>query len=193
LLELYELVGDFNARQLLDAFIDKRAEWWAATQHDARTVKRSIRRRHCCGWNALCGDDARAMRAVVVGRACAGALAPARRYPAGAGRCANKTRAVAIESALTAEPALENFDALYSQFFDDKDKPRKNGKVKTPLAALVQHFGGRGAALEAFEAEFNAIGDDCGSCRDAARKRLVMQLNAAVFTAGRAYLECYQR
>ncbi|MFX5756926.1 hypothetical protein ABTE27_23535, partial [Acinetobacter baumannii] len=34
LLELYELAGDFNARQLLDAFIDKRAEWWAATQDD---------------------------------------------------------------------------------------------------------------------------------------------------------------
>ncbi|MFL6719648.1 MAG: UvrD-helicase domain-containing protein, partial [Burkholderiaceae bacterium] len=32
LLALYEQLGDWTTRRLLDAFIDKRAEWWAANQ-----------------------------------------------------------------------------------------------------------------------------------------------------------------
>nr|WP_216667272.1 UvrD-helicase domain-containing protein [Herbaspirillum rubrisubalbicans] len=190
LLELYELVGDFNTRQLLDAFIDKRAEWWAATQGDGEEAEPSPLR-----WlEALCGDDARrdARLALwddvpLVARASQVAVL------LGQGGSLNKNRAVAIESALTAGPALEHFDALYSQFFDDKDKPRKNGKVKSLLAALTQHFATSDeAALAAFEEEFNAIGEALRKLQGRSKEKLVLQLNRALFAAGRAYLDCYQ-
>ncbi|MCO4859329.1 UvrD-helicase domain-containing protein [Herbaspirillum sp. WGmk3] len=196
LLELYELAGDFNARQLLDAFIDKRAEWWAATQDDdGEEDEETVDMPSPLRWlEDLCGPDAqRDARlslwddAALVERASQIAIL------LGQGGSANKTRAVAIESALTAGPTLENFDALYSQFFDDKDKPRKNGKVKSLLAALVQHFGSsEEAALTAFEEEFNAIGHALRKLQGRSKEKAVLQLNRALFTAGRTYLACYQ-
>jgi ATP-dependent helicase/nuclease subunit A len=43
LLTLYEIVGDSNAGKLLEAFIDKRAEWWAAsTSGDAMAMLREL-------------------------------------------------------------------------------------------------------------------------------------------------------
>lgn len=195
LLELYELAGDFNARQLLDAFIDKRAEWWAATQDDEEEGGEENVMPSPLRWlEDLCGADAQRDARLslwevptLVARASQIAIL------LGQGGSANKTRAVAIESALTAGPALENFDALYNQFFDDKDKPRKNGKVKSLLAALVQHFeAGEEAALSAFEDEFNAIGAELRSLQGRSKEKGVLQLNRALFTAGRAYLASYQ-
>lgn len=194
LLELYELAGDFNARQLLDAFVDKRAEWWAATQHDGDDSEEIDTPTPLLWLQALCGEDAlRDARlslwddAALVERASRIAIL------LGQGGTANKTRAVAIESALTAGPALVHFDALYSQFYDDKDKPRKNGKVKSLLAAVVQHFQvSEDAALEAFDSEFNAVGTELRKLQGRSKEKQVLQLNGALFIAGRAYLDSYQ-
>lgn len=201
LLELYELAGDFNARQLLDAFIDKRAEWWAATQDDGQDGEEGEEEQdeHAAPaplrWlQALCGADAqRDARLSLWEEHALMARTSQLAILLGQGGSANQARAVAIELALTAGPALEHFDALYSQFFDDKDKPRKNGKVKSLLAALVRHFeASEDAALTAFEAEFNAVGEALRKLQGRSKERDVLQLNAALFTAGRAYLACYQ-
>lgn len=195
LLELYELVGDFNTRQLLDAFIDKRAEWWAATQDDDEEDGEESLISSPLRWlEDLCGPDAqRDARLSLWEDPTLVARASQLAILLGQGGSANKTRAVAIESALTAGPALENFDALYNQFFDEKEKPRKNGKVKSLLAAVVQHFGtGEEAALSAFEDEFNAVGAELRSLQGRSKEKGVLQLNRALFTAGRAYLASYQ-
>ncbi|WP_433693451.1 UvrD-helicase domain-containing protein [Herbaspirillum seropedicae] len=198
LLELYELAGDFNARQLLDAFIDKRAEWWAATQDDDQGDEEGAEEHAAPAplrWlQALCGADAqRDARLSLWEEHALVARASQLAILLGQGGSANQARAVAIESALSAGPALEHFDALYSQFFDDKDKPRKNGKVKSLLAALVQHFeASEDAALAAFEMEFNAVGEALRKLQGRSKEKDVLQLNAALFTAGRAYLACYQ-
>ncbi|WP_443112941.1 UvrD-helicase domain-containing protein [Herbaspirillum seropedicae] len=198
LLELYELAGDFNARQLLDAFIDKRAEWWAATQDDDQEDEEGAEEHAAPAplrWlQALCGADAqRDARLSLWEEHALVARASQLAILLGQGGSANQARAVAIESALSAGPALEHFDALYSQFFDDKDKPRKNGKVKSLLAALVRHFeASEDAALTAFETEFNAVGEALRKLQGRSKEKDVLQLNAALFTAGRAYLACYQ-
>jgi hypothetical protein len=46
---LYDLVGDASARRLLDAFLSKRAEWWAACLDGAAPLDNLL---------ALCGADA---------------------------------------------------------------------------------------------------------------------------------------
>jgi ATP-dependent helicase/nuclease subunit A len=194
LLELYELAGDFNARNLLDAFIDKRAEWWASTRRDGDDADEVEMPTPLLWLERLCGDDARVdARLALWGDAAlcdrAGRLA----LLLGQGGTANQARAVAIESALGADASLDNFEALYQQFFDDKDKPRKNGKVKSFIAALVKQFGGgEEAALEAFEQEFNAVGEALKALQSRSKEKLVMQLNRALFAAGRAYLDFYQ-
>ncbi|KAF1042519.1 MAG: ATP-dependent helicase/nuclease subunit A [Herbaspirillum frisingense] len=194
LLELYELVGDFNARNLLDAFIDKRAEWWAATQHDGDDADQVDIPTPLLWLEQLCGDDARLdARLSLWNETALCSRASQLAVLLGQGGAANKTRATAIESALTAGAAVENFDALYAQFFDDKDKPRKNGKVKSFVAALVQHHGeGEDAALDAFEREFNAVGEALRKLQLRSKEKLVLQLNRALFAAGRAYLDFYQ-
>ncbi|WP_192858511.1 UvrD-helicase domain-containing protein [Herbaspirillum robiniae] len=195
LLELYDLAGDFNARNLLDAFIDKRAEWWAATQDDGDDADQVDMPTPLLWLEQMCGDDARLDARLSLWetrelRERASLLA----VLLGQGGAANKARAVAIESALTAGAGLENFEALYTQFFDDKDKPRKNGKVKSLVAALVKQFGADSddAALETFEAQFNAVGEALRALQLRSKEKLVVQLNRALFAAGRAYLDFYQ-
>nr|WP_255515745.1 MULTISPECIES: UvrD-helicase domain-containing protein [unclassified Herbaspirillum] len=192
LLELYELAGDFNARNLLDAFLDKRAEWWASTQQDDGEGEGEPTP---LAWlEQLCGSDARLDARLSLWddsglRERIGQLA----LLLGQGSAANKARATAIETALTEGASLDNFDALFSQFYDDKDKPRKNGKVKAFLAALARHYNAdEEAALEAFEQDFNVAGEALAALQQRSKEKTVLQLNRALFGAGRAYLDFYQ-
>uniref|UniRef100_UPI00058CA5ED UvrD-helicase domain-containing protein n=1 Tax=Herbaspirillum lusitanum TaxID=213312 RepID=UPI00058CA5ED len=58
LLELYDLAGDSGARNLLDSFLDKRAEWWAATMPPLSSEEAPLQ------WlEELCGPDAARARA----------------------------------------------------------------------------------------------------------------------------------
>jgi ATP-dependent helicase/nuclease subunit A len=195
LLELYALAGDFNARNLLDAFLDKRAEWWASTLHDDAGEDEGLHEPAPLRWlQALCGADALldARLGLWGDVALVQRLGDVARL-LGQGSQANQTRAVAIETALSEAPSVEAFANLYSQFFDDKDKRRKNGKVKALLAALAKvDPSGDELALAAFEDEFNALGDAVAERQQRSFEKLVLQLNRALFTAGRAYLDCYQ-
>ncbi|MCA1325119.1 UvrD-helicase domain-containing protein [Herbaspirillum sp. alder98] len=197
LLELYELAGDFNARSLLDAFLDKRAEWWASTLGDDASAgdDELMREPAPLRWlQEMCGDDALADARLGLWRD--GHLVQRLGEVArllGQGSQANQTRAVAIETALSEGASAEAFSRLFNQFFDDKDKRRKNGKVKALLAALAKvDARGDELALAAFEDEFNALGDALAELQQRSFEKLVLQLNRALFTAGRAYLDCYQ-
>jgi len=189
LLDLYEMVGDATARNLLDAFIDKRAEWWAAIEGDTEEPVAPLRwLQACCGEDALRdarlslwerGDEVAAISQVAI--------------LLGQGSAANKTRAEAIERALSGPPSLEGFAALLAQFVDDKDKRRKNGKTKALVAALVRHYGeAEDGALERFEEAFNTAGDSLRALQQRSREATVMAMNRAVFAVGAAYLERYQ-
>lgn len=189
LLALYELAGDFNARALLDAFIDKRAEWWASTLQDGEGDPTPLL------WlTALCGrdalDDARlglwqdsSLRARI------GQIA----VLLGQGSKANQERAVNIERAVTDGPSTEHFDALLLEFFDDKDKPRKNGKTKAFVAALAAHYQAADeSALGSFEDDFNQAGTALRALQQRSMEKLVLRLNRNLFVAGGAFLACYQ-
>ena len=182
LLRLYETVGDWNAKALLDAFVDKRAEWWAAQQNGSPFESLCM----------LCGEDGEIDARLTLWEdeeLCARLLELARLLGQGAKR--NQDRAIAIESALTAGPEIDNFAQLLTQFYDEKGKLRGNdhrrGKL---LAAIERHFGPDG--VNAFEAEF----DDCGQALLLLQRRSfeqhVLALNEALFTVGAAYLEQYQ-
>ncbi|MDO9194219.1 MAG: UvrD-helicase domain-containing protein, partial [Undibacterium sp.] len=96
LLHLYHEVGDFNAKKMLDAFLDKRAEWWASNQN--RSEGNPI------DWlRDLCGADAEFDARLSVWQD----QALCQRIQAiavclGQGTATNQKRAVAIETALSA-------------------------------------------------------------------------------------------
>jgi len=181
---LYEMVGDSNTNKLLGAFVDKRAEWWAATMQGCDMPFESLR--------ALCGQDGiiDARLSLWDDKAlCARLLNIASLLGQGAKR--NQERAVAIESAVTAGPAIENFERLIAQFRDDKGAPRGNdnrrGKM---LAAIEAQLGSQGVTL--FEEEFSQIGDELARLQCRSVEPHVLAINQALFQAGSALLEQYQ-
>jgi ATP-dependent helicase/nuclease subunit A len=184
LLSLYEMAGDSNARKLLDAFIDKRAEWWAVTQ-DGQDLPLAWLRE-------LCGDDGEHDARLMLWHDDA-LLARLRNiaWLLGRGAKRNQERAVCIESMLTAGASIDGFAQLLMQFRDDKGAPRGNdhrrGKL---LAAIEENLGTDGAS--AFEQEFNAVGDALLQLQRRSHERQVLALNEALFVVGAAYLEHYQ-
>lgn len=182
LLRLYETAGDWNTRALLDAFVDKRAEWWAAQQNGSPLESLCM----------LCGEDGESDARLTLWEdeeLCARLFALARLLGQGAKR--NQDRAIAIESALTAGPEIDNFAQLFTQFYDEKGKLRGNdhrrGKL---LAAIEKHFGPDG--VNVFEAEFADCGEALLLLQRRSFERHVLALNEALFTVGAAYLEQYQ-
>ncbi len=183
LLTLYQLVGDFSTRKLLNAFIDKRAEWWAVTQQGEDAPMEWLRE--------MCGEDAEVdARLSLWDDEKLSSQVKQIAWLLGQGSATNQKRATAIEMALTAGAAVVNFDALCHQFFDDAGKPRSNGKTKDFLKALENSLGGN--ALDAFEAEFFATGEALKLLRKRSYERTVLSLNQHLFSVGNAYLECYQ-
>lgn len=182
MLALYDMVGDWNARALIDSFVDKRAEWWAAMQ----TGSPLDWLREMCGEDgefdarlALWDDEGLCSRLMTLARVL------------GQGAKRNQDRAVAIESAMTAGASLDGFANLFAQFYDDKGRLRGNdhrrGKL---LAAVEKHFGDNGA--DAFEEEFALLGEALMSLQRRSYEKQVLALNEALFVAGSAYLEEYQ-
>jgi ATP-dependent helicase/nuclease subunit A len=184
LLSLYEMVGDSNARKLLNAFIDKRAEWWAVAQDGGEAPLAWLRE--------LCGDDGEHDARLMLWQD--EALQARLRNIAwllGRGAKRNQERAVCIESVLTAGASIDGFLQLLVQFRDDKGAPRGNdhrrGKL---LAAIEENLGADGTT--AFEQEFIAVGDALLLLQRRSYEPQVLALNEALFIVGSAYLEHYQ-
>ena len=194
LITLYGQVGDSRARNMLDAFVDKRAEWWAATADGLDNGVESISAP--LDWlRELCGDDAECdARLSVWSDDAAGKLRERIMRVAsllGQGTATNQKRAVAIETAITAGSSIENFEALSTQFFDDNGKPRGNSAAKGKLFdVIVRNLGEDG--VQAFEDECIAIGDALKKLALRASEASVIALNQALFTVGDAYLDIYQ-
>ncbi|HEV7618886.1 MAG TPA: UvrD-helicase domain-containing protein [Burkholderiaceae bacterium] len=181
LLTLYELVGDWNTKKLIDAFVGKRAEWWAATQNGA-----PLEWLHeACGEDG--GFDARLtlwddQKLTARIRNVAWLL--------GQGTAVNKKRAAAIEMSLTAGAGLDNFDALCHEFFGSDGELRKNLKTNDLKRAIESNLGSDGIA--AFDDEFSSLGESLKQLCRRSFEPTVLALNDALFTVGSAYLERYQ-
>ena len=211
LLYLFDTFGDYSSKELLDAFLDKRAEWWAYSLNSADSMMASdeasssrapqqalLQLQDFLGEDAF--SDARVQlwrNELLLRRIGQFALW------LGKGGVANQERALKIETAIsTAQqlleqgetPSPEHFAALATEFYDDKANPRKNGKVKNFLAALAEHFGsGVSDPLEAFNEEFNRVAAAIRDYERRAQELDVVRVNQALFIVGQAYLDQFQR
>ena len=190
LLALYDLAGDSGAKRLLDSFLDKRAEWWAATMPPLSSDEMPLQ------WlESLCGPDAqRDARLDVWSDEALKAKLYEISAVLGKGAAANQKRATIIETLVTGEPSAENFAALAAQFYDDADKPRgNNARTKALKAALVAHYGvDEEVAVSLFEETFELTGNALKRLQRRSAEGIVLKLNRALFIAGRAYLDAYQ-
>ncbi|HXA47366.1 MAG TPA: UvrD-helicase domain-containing protein, partial [Burkholderiaceae bacterium] len=182
LLDLYAMVGDWNTKKMLDAFVGKRAEWWAA----------NLQGQPLQSLSDLCGADGHSDARL---RLWADTRLTERlrniAWLLGQGIKKNQERAGAIEAVLSGEPSEQTFAQLLTQFYDDKGGLRSNyhrsGKF---LTVLQQHFGD--TAGDNFEQEFAAIGAELQMLQRRSGESKVLVLNQALFTVGSAYLACYQ-
>lgn len=181
LVELYRLVGDSNTRNLLTAFVGKRAEWWVSIQ-DGEPIE----------WLCeMCGDDGEIDARLSLWSDVQLVERISRiAWLLGQGTDVNQKRATAIEKALTAGAALNNFVELANEFFDDAGKPRKNRSTKNLTKALQDNLGDDG--VNAFEAEFENVGEALRRILLRSTEPLVIALNRALFLVGDAYLDIYQ-
>src|SRR5450830_1034290 len=189
-LALYDLAGDSGAKRLLDSFLDKRAEWWAATMPPLSSDEMPLQ------WlEQLCGPDAQRDARLDVWN---DEALKARLYEIsavlGQGAAANQKRATIIETLVSGAASAENFTALAGQFSDDADKPRgNNARTKALKAALVAHYGvDEEVAVSLFEEVFELTGNALRTLQRRSAEGMVLQLNRALFIAGRAYLDAYQ-
>ncbi|WP_016836564.1 UvrD-helicase domain-containing protein, partial [Herbaspirillum lusitanum] len=111
----------------------------------------------------------------------------------GKGTATNQKRAVAIETLVSGEASAEQFVALATQFYDDNGKPRGNTKTKDLKAALSKHYGvDEDVAVSLFDEVFELTGNELRQLQRRSAEGIVLKLNRALFTAGRAYLDAYQ-
>ncbi|WMW82115.1 UvrD-helicase domain-containing protein [Undibacterium cyanobacteriorum] len=200
MLFLFDALGDHSTKQLLDAFLAKRAEWWAISCEHSQVPDAQLVLDHL---EDVLGEDAHrdARLQLWDDQALLQEIAQFARC-LGKGGSLNQERARQLETLVTTAqqmqsqgevPGLELFAALANEFYDDKGAPRRNGKVKSFVAALTEHFGaGVGDPLEAFNAAFNRVAAVIQDYARRAQEIDVLQINRALFLVGQAYLDEYQ-
>nr|WP_314626381.1 UvrD-helicase domain-containing protein [uncultured Noviherbaspirillum sp.] len=181
LLALYEQVGDWNARRLIESFAGKRAEWWAANMAGDPLA-----------WlRAMCGEGQPDPRLSVWESDVLQQTISQLAALLGQGAKRNAERATLIELAMDEGPSLAAFDQLLAQFCDDKGEARghdhKRGKL---LAAIERELGDGGVAM--FEMLCSTLSRTLWELQRRSREGQVLALNEALFTVGAAYLERYQ-
>lgn len=182
--ELYMLVGDYQAGKLLDAFVARRAEWWAMRQ--AGDPLESLR--------ALCSLDGEQDTRLALwsdAALCARIIRVARLL--GLGTAVNQKRGKAIAVAMNTAGGLDAFHAVCNGFLDAFGEPRRNLATKALRAALRAEFGADQASAQSlFDNECVAIGRELSTLVMKSQEPSVLALNAALMTVGDALLEEYQ-
>ena len=181
LLALYDQVGDWNTRRLIEAFAGKRAEWWAANKAGDPL-----------SWlRAQCGADEPDPRLSVWDSELLQQTIWQVAALLGQGAKRNVERAGLIEQAMSEGPSLPAFEQLLAQFCDDKGEPKghdhRRGKL---LAAIERELGDGGVAM--FELLCGTLATALWGLQRRSREGMVLALNEALFTVGAAYLERYQ-
>jgi ATP-dependent helicase/nuclease subunit A len=178
LMIVYDIAGDWSGKELIDAFIAKRAEWWVASQNDDPFAD----------LQALCGADGATDARLSLWEDSA-LLARMQAVAAlfGKGSPSNVKRANAIEQALSGAQGIAGFDVLYGLFFTTAGKPRSSDVTKA-MQPAVDSAGGTAA----FEEEWQMLCAALLVCRQRSYEPQVLRLNQALFAIGAACLEHYQ-
>ncbi len=176
LMTVYAIAGDRSGKELIDAFLDKRAEWEIISAN-GDPLQQLI---ECCGEDgerdarlSLWDDEALKQRLQHIARIF------------GMGTAVQQELAVAIEVALTAGASLEAFDSLSEVFLikDGKPRSRKLTKAQTDRMSADEQ--------QAFECEWPALCEEMIHLRARSAEITVRRLNEAMFAIGAAVVGHY--
>ncbi len=177
LMVVYQIAGDWNGKELADAFLNKRAEWAIANLHGDPRQELITR----CGEDGV--RDARLTlweETGLIGRFSRTASV------FGAGTEAQKKVAKAIEQALSVAPGVESFEALCASFLTKESKPRSVRLTKMQSDKLAAN------ELDEFEREWPLLCEVLQQLRARSAELTVRQLNEAMFVIGAAVIDHYE-
>ncbi|MBR7800154.1 UvrD-helicase domain-containing protein [Undibacterium fentianense] len=205
LLFLYDSLGDFTSQSMLNAFLDKRAEWWAISEQDnldeSDPLNSPVWEKVVEHLGLLMGEDAHrdARLRLWENQALLDRIQEIA-VCLGKGSPENQKRGTKIEMVLTevrhqlAQDAplhVEYFERLATEFYDAEGKNRKNRKTNA-LRAAIEAWLGQDNEM-AFHDEFDAIAETIKVFERRSQEMNVLKLNESLFIVGQAYVECYQK
>ncbi|MFM8246366.1 MAG: UvrD-helicase domain-containing protein [Burkholderiaceae bacterium] len=176
LMTIYQIAGDGGGKDLLNEFLDQRAEWEILCEHTDPNQQLielcgvdGERDARLCFW-----DDPHAMN-----------LAKNSAHVLAAGTASQKNKAAAITAAIGADPSPEAFESLFEVCLTKDGKPRSIPITNAQRAALPE------AEVDAFAPGWMALCEALLILRARSSEMKVRTLNLAVFTVGAALLEHY--
>lgn len=177
LMTVYDIAGDWNGKDMIDAFIARRAEWWVAS--DAGDPLDALRE--------LCGEDAvrDARLSVWEDQALKNRLMQVASC-LGKGTPAQQKAASALEQNISSGSSLDAFQALAAIFLTAKDQPRALTITK-PLLEVMNE-----GAISHLQDEWVALAETLAILKKRSHDREVLRLNEALAMIGNACLEHYQ-
>lgn len=189
LMILYNIIGDTNTKKLLNAFIDKRAEWYVITKSSKFSQNIPLE------WlRVLCETD---MVQDPRNEVWSNKALQVKIYTIISlleqGTFVNKNRAMTIKKIITGKASIENFTILTAQFYNFDGKLYKNLKTKNLRTALVKYFRcTEEIAITAFDNVFKDVAENLQYLQRRSTESIVFKLNRALFNAGDFYLKIYQ-
>ncbi len=177
MMTIYDIAGNWNGKKLIDAFVTRRAEWWAASQQGDPLEPLRV----------LCGDDGEhdARLGLWEDEALREPFLRLARL-LGQGTTKQQEIATGIESAITTGADLGNFKRLYDLVITSKAEPRKLSLTKALTDKLSD------ADQQWLESQWYALATELIALERRSHEINVIRLNEAVRTAGEACLEHYQ-
>jgi len=177
LMTVYEIAGDWTGKDMIDAFVDRRAEWWVASAAGDPLD----------GLRDLCGDDGvhdarltlwddQALQSRFLRIASS----------LGKGTKTQQQTASALEQAMSAGASVDAFQSIAAIFLTAKDQPRS----LTITQAMRQVMTEEASAL--LQSEWIALADVLVTLKKRSQDRSVIRLNEALAIIGNACLEHYQ-
>jgi ATP-dependent helicase/nuclease subunit A len=177
LMTVYDIAGDWNGKDMIDAFIARRAEWWVAS--DAGDPLDALRE--------LCGEDAvrDARLSIWEDQTLKSRLLEVAAC-LGKGTSTQQKTASALEQNISAGSSLDAFQALAAILLTAKDQPRALTITKPLLEVMNED------AISHLQDEWVALAETLAILKKRSHDREVLRLNEALAMIGNACLEHYQ-
>ena len=185
LTHLYQRLGDFTCKKLLEAFIERRSEWQVKCwqDQDAQALQDVV---DMCG--VLDGDDIRLElwkhEAI---KSCLHKIIQA----LSEGNEKQKKRAHFLQTAFYAGASIENFLRLFDECVDSKNQARSNDHKRGAIATwLVKNYGENG--VDKFTQQWSELTQYLQGIALRAQDKDVILLNQNLYRVGAHYLKRYQ-
>ncbi len=177
LMTVYDIAGDWNGKDMIDAFIARRAEWWVAS--DAADPLDALR--------ALCGEDAvrDARLSIWEDQTLKDRLLHVASC-LGKGTSTQQKSASVLEQNISAGSSLDAFQALAAILLTAKDQPRAL-TITQPLLKVMNED-----EIVHLQDEWADLAETLAILKKRSHDREVLRLNEALAIIGNACLEHYQ-